>query len=262
MPRSLYITVMLLSLTLSAYAKDGGAVTGKGHSGDITRVLGIDLSRAGSYSKIEKLTSIFAEQIDSIADASNLLRQIQTVAPKFSWSKYTHRLFFHWGFNQDPRNSTKLNEQILAATEKPAEQEIIWRIILQEQGRRNSKMKDGVSKNLSSDGKAKASLTRKEINAIAAICYDTHILGDYIEGSEFAVQALVSLQWLLGDIINASRDLECSDYKILNDFKKHLNKAYHSSSDDTTRARAILECMIKDVPQIIKKSPRVKVALE
>lgn len=256
-----YFAIAMLTLAFSVLeAKPAGELSGDGHNGDIAKVLGVGLGDTQVRAKIEAITSGFAQKIDGKEDASELLRRIREIAPSFTWSKYTHRLFFHWGFNRNPRNSSALRNQIELATEDVGVREKIWTLIENEQGKRNREMFNIIRNNLKASGGV-TELTRSEVNAIASIVYDTHIIGDYIEGKEIPSQALFRLPDLLADIIHATRNLGCTDVKLLNNFKKNINDAQAKGADDKARARLILDIMIAEIPLMIKKTDRVQKAL-
>lgn len=259
--RCQYFVIAALALAFSTLqAKPAGELGGDGHSGDIAKVLGVNLDDTQVNAKIKAITSGFARKIDGKEDASELLRKIREISPDFTWSKYTHRIFFHWGFNRNPRNASALRNQIELATEDAGAREKIWTLIESEQGKRNKEMFDIIQKNLKASSGV-AALTRAEVNAIASIVYDTHIIGDYIEGKEIPSQALFPLPDLLADIINATRNLGCADAKLLSSFKRNINDAQAKGADDKARARLILDVMIAEIPSMINNSDRVRKAL-
>lgn len=239
----------MFNLTLLE-AKMAGDLFGNGHSGDIAKVLGIDLKDSENNKRIETLTKVFADSIDGQAEANKLNREIKEIAPKFNWGVYSHRLFFHWGFNKNPQDSIPLSEKINEATNDPYKQKMIWELIIKYQSERNRRMKSAVYK--------LGAMTRDENDGIATLIYDIHLLGDYIEGTESTSKALLDINSIIGDLNNAFAKLNCSDYKYLSEIRNEMNA---TSGSNQERATKILEILKNRVPTIIHYTDRVKKAL-
>lgn len=250
--RLIHVGLLILLITffqLIGNAKSAGDINGDGHSGDIVKVLGIDCN-APNIKKIINLVSTVANTIDDIEDARELNREIKKLAPNFNWGNYGHRLFFHWGFNKSPQSSMPLYAKVNECTDDAEIQKQIWDLILERQSIRNKSLMRAVS-NL-------GPLTRGEQNGIASLIYDVHILGDYIEGEPMPTLALFDINELIGDLNNALRNLDCSDYGKLNEIKREMNSTFGQKKE---RANNILNILKERVPEIIKSTNRVQKAL-
>ena len=258
--KKLILLLCLVLFTFDVEAKSRGGLAGKGHSGDIVRTLGLNLAVESQRAFAAEITKRFAEFIDSQQDANNLNFRIKAIIPKFTWGQYTHRIFFHWGFNGDPRQSYALNDQFQKSEATPLQIEKAWNIIIQVQAERNSSMMDVVRQAISQKNKNSCCLSHDEVNALASIIYDVHILGDYVQGTEITLLAIQPFEDLLGDIITATRKLGSKDYKTLNLVKNDINRA-KMSGNPGQKAEKVLAVLEQHIPQLIKSSPRMKASL-
>lgn len=257
--------VLAAAFSFQAAAKSAGSIDGDGHSGDMARVLGIDLGNQGAKQRIERLTDVFAKSIDGGAD--NLYAKIREIAPDFSWHQAGHRIFFHWGMNVDPKRS-----EVLAASVKEAAkgnknlEDMIWLLIIDEQRARNTAMFEAVSSvyfNIKGDGRP-APFTHEDIRGIASLLYDTHIIGDHITGKAATQRSIANLSLVKGDVIKAvegiaARDKDFNENKLRNRLRKDLSAV--SSGNDAEQAKRVLEIMTEQIPVILQKCPRVGRAL-
>ena len=256
---SLSFLISLLCMIPNLESKPAGTLTGKGHNGDITRILGLDVKNDKQRQLAQEVTDAFAQFIDSQDDANKLNNQIKVIAPAFSWGLYTHRIFFHWGFNGDPHRSKALNEKIHESNATANDVDRIWRLVLDIQAERNRGMMKAIRMAIAKKN-GTCALTQDELNAVASLIYDIHILGDYVEGVPMALNALQDLDALTGDIITATRKLGSKDYKSLNAIRVELNKA-KASGIPSQKAEKMLDVLETYIPQLIKASPRVCKAL-
>lgn len=224
-------------------AKPAGSVDTCGHSADMVQVLGVDLAAGRNRMRMQTLTREFAQCIDGLADASALNRELKGLSPGFSQGRYSHRLFFHWGFNGDPERSEALRRQIEASTDNEEARRRMWDAVKRSQGERNRRMMAAVG--------ALGYCSRKEASAIAALLYDTHLLGDYVQGTEQASDAMESLLSLKKDIERASGNLGRSHAVLQAAFEKDLAAAYASALSRSNKAAAMLDCMKRHLPRIL-----------
>lgn len=227
-----------------------------GHSRDIVLVLGLenDITQSSLIEqRLQKVTSTFALQIDGLDDARKLLRDFKKITPEFTWSTYTHRLFFHWGFNTDPRKgSPALREQIKKATKgNTSQEETLWQLVINMQASRNRKM----IRCLQNFG-----LNRNDASALATILYNVHILGDYIQGAEAPQSALISLILLRQDLTHAVDRLHANREK-RTVFAKELKEASGKTTSKSVTAQHMLDVLIIKIPEIINDKPHIKRAL-
>lgn len=251
--------VTLLFASVELFAKSAGTLTGQGHSGDMARILGFNLKDSKQHQLAQDIADAFAKFIDSQDDANKLNSQIKAIVPTFSWGLYTHRIFFHWGFNGDPKRSKALAEKIHASGANASEIEKIWDIIIKVQAERNRGMMKAIRMAIAKKN-GTCALTQDELNAVASLIYDIHILGDYVEGVPMALNALQDLDALTGDIITATRKLGSKDYKSLNSIRVELNKA-KASGIPSQKAEKMLDVLETYIPQLITASSRVCKAL-
>ena len=255
------VILALAWIPFLGFCKSAGSVSGDGHSGDMVKVLGIDLSDHDAKDRAIKLTSGFAKFIDD--DYEILLHKIREIAPTFSSRGYRHRLFFHWGLSGNPRDISVLSDCVKeAALGNTDLEDKIWGLILDEQARRNREMFSVVSDayfNVKGDGRP-APFRHDDIRGIASIVYDTHIIGDYIVGTEKTQMALISLDSVKNDVIRsvrgiAIRDTDFRENKLLNKFRKDIQGVIAGSREE--QAIKILQIMKDQIPVILEKCPRV-----
>ena len=225
------------------------------HNKDISAVLGVKIK---NNSALNSVLTEFAIAIDNVPKGfskqiTETIKKVDQEAIDFNTGKYSHRLFFHWGFNVDPRKSSALAERINLASKSYAGREAAYLTIINEQGKRNKKLKKSVER--------LGSLSPDQANALATIIYNTHILGDYIKGKDDTIKPLLPIQNLAGDLINASRKIGCMDIKLINKFKRSIDQANRTPGKPEEKAVAIFEVLKKEMPTIINNTDRVKKAL-
>jgi hypothetical protein len=186
----------------------------------------------------------------------------------FKWGLYTHRIFFHWGFNGDPRKSPALKECIDNCVQEERIREQMWKIVLDEQGRRNKRMMSEVDRSttyIGADGRQKGFAKREVHNGIAALAYDVHIIGDYIEGKDVPMKALVSLQGTQNDIIKAMQNITENDPNFTGqvELKSFILKMRNAQIGIAKiRAEKIMLIMKECIPGILMKSGLFKRVVE
>lgn len=278
--------LMLVAIAVVCYTAN--AMSGHLHGVDMKEVLGANPVNTEVQDRLNNLTAGFASLIDKgasrgglIVDISDvrsfkakdgLLKIIEDIAPDFSWGRFTHRMFFHWGFQTDPRRVEVLAEAVFEATKSYEDgserRERIWNAILGEQSRRNRAM-EALVRVASRRTGGQTILRDREINAIAAILYDTHILGDYIEAkSDVQREPLVAIDLIVSDINHAVRIVEKQSRGDLQDrsklrslcreFRHRIRRESRRSSNDADRAEKVLSYMKRALPAILYESPRIR----
>lgn len=240
--------VIFIFLVLSIPASWGhsGAV----HKVEMLSVLGISPQDTILCERLRSTLDEFQTQID--LNWNSFYEQLkEAMKPaNFTWGTYTHRLFFHWGFNEDPRNSKALQECMSAATSDPRIIERGYQCITKEQARRNRAMILAV-------GRLSAA-QRKHLTAVATILYNTHIIGDYIEGTLGSQSAMISLDKVVEDIINHGvMNFDCS-YDQKRECAKELRKACRISGGSRLKAMEILRNMQIHIPKCIRGTKIIK----
>ena len=185
-----WVAVLLLPLLL--HGKGGEA-----HVDDMAAVFG-----PSAVSALREFFEKVTHNIDDYRDTKGrtLTQRLKAVAPNFKQGEYSHRIYFHWGFNQPPMASSALKQCIENATDDKGKQMEMYRIVLAEQSARNQSLMRCVKEKFLDPNDRSRALKRSEINAITALAYDTHILGDYVEGTDDTRKPLMPMEKLVKDI--------------------------------------------------------------
>lgn len=276
--RRFFALMLLFFCAVPLFAKDGD-----GHEKDQLKVLGLwEDSGWMSKSKCKKNREIMRPLLvlynDMIDDPNGKNRDVHQSAfytkyyhkgedkefynlvkerfPGFTWGKYTHRLFYHWGFEYgDPANQDKLRVQFFRMLPNATEQE--WSdfigIIQDEQGKRNKKTIAATDEffNLSGD--------RTFARGIAGICYYTHLLGDLVvhsTSSTDSAEAVLSSKFIAKNLDRYVKDLATHGNQ--SEFQKY--KAYHEKvtfakyESNEQYAQAMIDLLAEFVPQLLKRN--------
>lgn len=233
-------------------AKSAGSGDTHGHSADT--VLGVELDDDRNRMRMQALPREFARSIDGLSDAAALNRRLKELAPAFSQGTYSHRLFFHGWFNGDPGQAEALQRQIEASTADEEPRHRLWDAVKRSQGERNRRIAAAVE--------ALGSCSKRESHAIAALLYDTHLLGDYIQGTEQTSDAMASLLSVKRDIARATGNVGKSHAVLQAAFEKALTAAYASALYRSGKAEARLDCMKRHIPRILAFYPHLSTVVQ
>ncbi|CDN31792.1 hypothetical protein BN938_1712 [Mucinivorans hirudinis] len=234
--RKIFIALLCLCLFNHIFAKSLKHGQSGGHEADIYSVLPFD--RDG---KIDALILAIHNNIDLPIGYFNGLRD--EPHHQFTWHKYGHRTFFHWGFNSNPKSSKILQELVEERQWTPDVVNAFWDKVIAEQARRNRLTMENVGKTLNF---GVSGAERSYSNAFASIITDIHILGDY---STTNIAMLQSLDLVVADIEKALFEslkggAEAKRInKLLNDTK--------SIQSERDRAAEILLILQKELPKFI-----------
>ena len=256
--------IFLVSISVAniAFAKSGTE-----HIADMCSVFGVCRDHP-------RLSSVFRTITSEMDDGRTgrqqytLNQKMKDVEPSFKWGLYTHRLFFHWGFNGNPKDSMALTEKINESTQDAGRRERLWKVVLTEQSRRNKRMMnvtETATSYIGADGKRKGFAKRDVINGIAALAYDTHIIGDYVEGKDVPMKALVPLQKTQEDIVKAvcritDNDPDFTGRDELKFFELQMRNA--QGGIEKIRAEKVLLIMKEHIPGILMKAGTFRRVLE
>lgn len=232
------------------------AKAGPEHCKDMLDVLGIlqDKAATPSYRHANEVAKTITEMIDN--DVSSLRNSITNIAPRFSLGRSIHRLFFHWGFNEDPQHSKALSDRINAATDDEDARKQIWDLIKAEQKRRNGIMLEKAAMEFNKN--SGLMLSKKERNALASIMYNAHILGDYEVSGSAQTAGMVSMNAIIADTIRSlGQRLREPNRDLVREFEQQLNTA-RGMPETPKKAATILEFMKIYVPKILKDNRRMK----
>ena len=232
------------------------AKMGTEHCKDMVDVLGIQQNKASAaYRHANEVAKTITAMIDQ--EYSQLLASIRSVAPNFSLGPSRHRIFFHWGFNENPQHGEELSRQINDSTADESVRAKIWDMVKAEQGRRNRIMMEKVA--LEFNCNSGLMVIHSEQNAIASIMYNAHILGDYEVSDPTQTKGLVSINVIIADTLRSvSQRLKEPDMKIVNEFKQQLNAIKASPEGTPIKAQKALESMKTYVPKILKANRRMR----
>ena len=260
------IVIQVLFCTFSIWAHDGAH-----HEREILAVLGINGAKCtgnevqifdipdnvDAKKRIHPTLEVFRDCIDRDATNNALYNSIKEVMQPYHFTydpngkKYGHRVFFHWGFNTNPKESKALCECFDNATKDMQIQEKGWKLVLEEQGRRNRKIYKSINK--------LSPVPRKQRNAFATLVYDVHILGDFIEGKSGPVSAMIPLDALIEDIAkHAIGNFDCKDTSLKNELQKKIRAFRRQSADQQLVAKRVLVFLITNVPGLIAKTTSMK----
>ena len=242
--RALLLSLVIFSSAIGL-AKDGSV-----HCRDMREVLGISQSESATqaYRRADEVAKTITKLIDQ--DFSPLLEKTRAVAPNFNLGPSRHRLFFHWGFNEDPRHSEPLEKQINEATADETVRKKIWDMVIEEQRRRNNKMMSKVETEFGVH-------VREEKNALASIMYNAHILGDYEVSGLVQTSGMVSMDVIIADTIRSfRRRLRDLNVELVSEFERKLMTAKRMPNTPT-KAKEILAIMKEYIPKIFKDNKRM-----
>lgn len=162
---------------------------------------------------------------------------------KFSWGKYGHRIFFHWGFNSEPW-SPQIQEQVNKCNWDAKTVAAFKGKLIAEQARRNKAILEETGKLF---GFGIAGQERGYANALASLVSDIHLLGDFTTEN---IAPLPNLQSVIRDLQTTlfERFRGGEEAKRINKLLDALEKQY---PDTKKRARAALDLLKKEVPTFL-----------
>ncbi len=217
----------------------------------------------------------FFENLTNLIDNRDpeLTLRLKRIAPNFTEGKYTHRLYFHWGFDGRPQDSWALRERVELATDDPQIQEELFGAILAIQNVRMEKAMLYVQISFVDLTDSSKSLSIDEIMAIAALAYDTHILGDYIEGTATTAKALMPMDKIADDVLKAFYRIQKAD-KVFqenperNVFLKLFNHKMRDAAKPSTKsdsaqkqadaAKKMLRVMQEMAPRLLRMTGTIR----
>ena len=253
MSKKRYVFICMFAILLPMFAS---AKVGPEHCKDMLDVLGIQQEKAArpSYQHANEVAKTITAMIDN--DVSSLRTSIMNIAPSFSLGPSIHRLFFHWGFNEDPQHSKALSDRINAATVDEDARKRSWDLIKVEQGRRNRTMMAKAAMEFNKN--SGLMLSREEQNALASIMYNVHILGDYEVSGSAQTGGMVSMNVIIADTIRSlGQRLREPNRELVREFEQQLSTA-RGMPETPKKAATILEFMKIYVPKILKDNNRMK----
>ena len=202
--------------------------------------------------------------------------KIKSIAPRYTEGDYGHRIYFHWGFNGDPKDSQAFKERVEAATTDMQLQASIYAIVREEQRKRNTHVLDYAKEHFLDPNDRSMALKPAEINAIATLAYDTHIIGDYMFNTKeskkvtMSKKALMPMDKLMEDVCKVFDRITREDEVFRNNpnrkvlvktFRRRMKEAANKSSQKDA-AEGMLRIMRDTVPQLLRMTDRIRRMLQ
>ncbi len=160
-----------------------------------------------------------------------------------------HRLLFHWGYNALPW-SDDLERKISKYTwyDNPSEVVRFKDCLVREQQRRNN-----IANRVTEDtfGLAHYGKEAGWANAILAIVYDVHLLGDYVLTDNHDFDGVTPPSKVCGDIINALRKIDKVGGETI---VKKIKKITDQESNEHIIASDVISILQNDLPALILES--------
>lgn len=198
-----YLFILSLLLPLFVFA-----LSGKEHANDMKRIYPfVDCQR---NEKIIDFYSLINNYLDSPNDRNTGRPDSIRYHPKFGKMKFgSHRIWYHWGFNTDPKRFAPLvnavNSNIENGVISESDVDEFWNCLMNEVSRRNRFLMNRAAEifGYKSIGSISQS-QRSQLNAFVTILYSIHLLGDH---QTTITDVMVDLKSVYGDIYNAIDNL-------------------------------------------------------
>ena len=210
------------------------------HSKDFCDCLGVKCeSNANPYNTFKEISSL----IDNVS--SNGFYKKLKKKYGFKWEKgKSHRILFHWGFNEHPKSSEALRIRV-EETVKRSKQEKFYEAVLEEQKRRNKKMISIIKRDF-------GLISRKKAGALTTIIYDIHILGDYACSTCSDFSSLYPVKKLLNDLNKRGIKRLFPFGPERNQLIRAINDAKRSGSNSEI-SQAVLITLKQDFPPLLEE---------
>lgn len=277
--RRIVLLLAIFLCTFQCFAKDGDE-----HERDQLKVLGLwkDSEWLGKQRSkknreiMRPLLVLYNDMIDDPSDNKNsdihqsafykkyyhkgedreFYNSVKEKFPGFTWGKYTHRLFYHWGFEYgDPANQDKLKVQFFKKlpNAKEKEWENFLQIVQEEQGKRNKKTVEATDEFFDLGG------DRTFARGIAGICYYTHLLGDLVvhsTSSSESAEAVLSSKFIAKNLDRYVKDLAThGNQKEFQQYKAYHEKVLLTTYESNEQyAQAMLDMLAEFVPTLLKRN--------
>lgn len=236
-PLLVFISLALLLLPSRMEAKQFGKGKNTGHEADMYAVLPFQKS-AGISAWLESVHKTidfpYNKYFDGLRDAPH---------QKFSWGKYGHRIFFHWGFNSEPW-SPQIQEQIdKCGWDRETILSFRAKLTAEQAGRNRAIMKQtGILFHFGLSGQERA-----YANGLASIVSDVHLLGDFTTEN---IAPLPNLQYVINDIKTTLSERLSGDEQARR-INRQLDATRTNYPDTKARAQAVLDILKKEFPRFL-----------
>lgn len=153
--------------------------------------------------------------------------------PKFSNMKFgNHRIWYHWGFNRDPKKFVPLVSAVNNNIEKGviSESDVVefWDCLIHDVSRRNRYLMNRAGELFGYQSLGSISSSqRQQLNAFVTLLYSIHLLGDH---QTTITDLMIDLKSVYGDIYNAIDNLagrNRTNVSKARELKKELRTVQH-----------------------------------
>lgn len=184
------------------------AFSGKHHVKDMKRIF--PFADCEANEDVLEFYSLVNKYIDSPNDRNTAKPTPIADHPKFSKMKFgNHRIWYHWGFNKNPRNFAPLvqavEKNINNGVISECDAEDFWQCLITDVKKRNRQLMNHAAQIFGYESLGSISQRqRKQLNAFVAILYSIHLLGDH---QTTITDVMSNVQGVYGDVYNAIDDL-------------------------------------------------------
>lgn len=236
MRRVLFLFIICLLIPIHGFA-----LGGKEHAADMQRVFPFEES-----AKNKKVTD-FYRRVNEFLDFPYVLPgekhdKSQPKRPSFvaEHQKFSqiqwhgkHRIWFHWGFNTDPRKFTpivnSLNQAVQEGVINPQDVAQFWSLMNIEISRRNrTLMNEGAKVFGFGELGTISAQQRRQLNGLVTILYSVHVIGDHKTTDK---EIIAPLDRVYADINNAIDNIagkEAGNLEKAKELKKRIKAAQSS----------------------------------
>ena len=223
---------------------NGFALGGKEHAADMQRIFPFEESTKNKkvidfYRRVNEFLDFPYVQPGQKHDKSNPKRpKFVAEHPKFNQIQWQgkHRIWFHWGFNTDPRKFppivNSLNQAVQDGVITQQDVEVFWSMMNIEISRRNrTLMNEGAKVFGFGELGTISAQQRRQLNGLVTILYSIHVIGDHKTTNK---DIIAPLNRVYADVNNAIDNIagkETANFEKAKELKKQLRAA--QSSPDT-----------------------------
>lgn len=217
------------------------ALGGKEHAADMQRVFPFAESAKNKkvtdfYRRVNEFLDFPYVQPGQKHDKSQPKRPKFVVEhPKFSQIRWQgkHRIWFHWGFNTDPRKFppivNSLNQAVMEGIINQQDIDLFWSLMNNEISRRNrTLMNEGAKVFGFGELGTISAQQRRQLNGLVTILYSIHVVGDHKTSDK---EIIAPLNRVYADVNNAIDNIagnEVANYEKAKALKKRLKVAQTS----------------------------------
>ena len=220
---------------------NGFALGGKEHAADMQRIFPFAESTKNKkvtdfYRRVNEFLDFPYVQPGQKHDKSQPKRPKFVVEhPKFSQIRWQgkHRIWFHWGFNTDPRKFppivNSLNQAVQDGVITQQDVEEFWSMMNIEISRRNrTLMNEGAKVFGFGELGTISAQQRKQLNGLVTILYSIHVIGDHKTTDKDIIAPLSRVYADVNNAIDNIAGKEAANFEKAKELKKQLRTAQSS----------------------------------